>query len=242
MYLIRRILRKISTTIVKKIGVVNMPYINQKTIQEAARDGDLIKLGALINKQQFPQKDIDKALCRSIANGNILVTKYLIEQGADIDFYKNFVLAWCIANDHLIMTKYLIEEHGAKSYVDKNPLLVWCIVNGQLQMAKYLIEQGADINIYKNALLHCCTKNARSDIAEYLVKDHNAVDDDSRYAGMVYLVIHGYLTEIKYLVEEYNPSHHRFNDIMLSKCVNYDKNYHMLWIVKGLIDDKYSAT
>ena len=63
--------------------------------------------------------------------------KYLIEQGADIHVYNDYVLRYSAENGNLELVKYLIEK-GADIHANDDYALCWSAENGHLKVVKYL--------------------------------------------------------------------------------------------------------
>ncbi len=127
-------------------------------------------------------RDTEGNIPLSIAsrNNNILLVKYLVEQGADVnqkDAYGETSLFAAVRKSSENIVTYLIEQ-GAdvnqKNACGETSLFA-AVRRGNENIVKYLVEHGADVNegIYGNTPLFAAVRKSNENIVKYLV-DHGA--------------------------------------------------------------------
>ena len=119
-------------------------------------------------------KNDDYVLKLSITKGNLLIVKYLIEHGADIDI----ALIWSIFHNQFQIMKYLVES-GADIHVQSERALLDSVGQGHLRIVKYLIEKGANIHANNEKELTSAIANGDFDMVKCLVENGaNICKDD----------------------------------------------------------------
>ena len=84
-------------------------------------------------------------------DGQIDVTKYLVENCADINIKNKYgatASALASSSGHLEIIKYLIEKMDYHN--DWDNLLMWAAYGGSIDIVKYLVENGALVNAKDN--------------------------------------------------------------------------------------------
>src|SRR6185436_15296859 len=138
-----------------------------KTINDAARNGNLIGLKYLIKRGL--SFDIKHILQLSADNGHLEVVKYLIEKhNADIHADNDAAL-WLSARDgHLEIVKYLVEKHNADIHADNDAALWLSAENGHLEVVKYLVSKGADVHADNEYALWLSASKGHLEVVKYL--------------------------------------------------------------------------
>jgi ankyrin repeat protein len=146
-----------------------------------------------------------------ISPGNMEMTRFLVEQGADVNAVV-FVLAPlenAAARGHLEIAQFLL-EHGADVNLrggDGNPPLRWAVERGHADVVDLLLEHGADLEfideLYGRGVLHLAALNGHLDIVRSLVSRGtklNARDSTDR-TPLHYAAKYGHQRVADYLVE-----------------------------------------
>ena len=122
---------------------------------------------------------------------------------------------------------YLAMKPFSKTKYNKDTALIYYSEHGYLSVVKYLIEEGVDIHFVNDTPLRLATIIGHYDIVEYLVR-HGADIDNSE--ALIHASAHGYLSILKYLVEQ-GANIHIENDAALSWACQYGQ----LDVVKYLV-------
>ena len=170
----------------------------REEILRACRRGDLKKVKFLVEEKGVSiditdecQETLLMIACRT---GNVQITGYLLDKGADINVYyayesgKNPLTYACSKGD-LELVKCLVErlkDINVKDYFRKSPL-VRAFENGNLDIAEYLIEHGADIS------------NIVEDMREDVTEEYPLI----RCIKAIYEKDMGRLTDLKEFFEAY---------------------------------------
>jgi ankyrin repeat protein len=88
----------------------------------------------------------DKTIEEAAKNGNLIGVKHFIDLGTDIHIDNDVALRRSAENGHLFMVKYLVEHYGAAVNATNNEALQVSAKNGHLNVVNYLVEKGAVIN------------------------------------------------------------------------------------------------
>jgi ankyrin repeat protein len=89
-------------------------------------------------------RDLDSALFKASADGDLDLVKFFIDRGANIHYANDYALVYASSNGHLEVVKYLIGK-GADIHARNDYALRLASLNGKLEVVKYLIGKGADI-------------------------------------------------------------------------------------------------
>jgi len=161
-------------------------YSYATPIIEAAEDGDLARVQALLNNRaDVNAKDNYKqtALHFASQNGHKEVVVLLIANGADVNasrFDGETPLHWALSHDRDEIAELLIAEGAnvtAKSEYGETPLLL----AHNLKLIELLISKGADINVKTNSGLTLLHRAETKEIAEFFIDkgvDVNAKDSN----------------------------------------------------------------
>lgn len=107
----------------------------------------LVECGEDVNKRTISKKS---SLIEACWYGNSEIVEYLIEQGADVNYYSSIgtPLVFSVAKNDLEIIKILI-KHKANVHLtteDNDSILFWAITNDSHDVVRYLVENGALIN------------------------------------------------------------------------------------------------
>lgn len=107
-------------------------------------NAEIVRYLLSLKKFSFSINDLSDYLIISAKNGNVEVSKILLEAGANIDrIINDHVLYYNVTCGKMAFVKYL-EELGMN--ITSNPyFLTFCLSNGHNDMAKYLIDKGNKI-------------------------------------------------------------------------------------------------
>ena len=125
--------------------------------------------------------------------------KALIQEGVDVESYKDYMLCEAARNGDLDTIKYLT-EHGANTHAWDNSAFGYAARKGYLDIIKYLVEHGADIHADDDFALRTASCYGQLEVVKYLVEqgtDIHANNDDALCWSSVY----GYFDVVKYLVK-----------------------------------------
>ena len=75
---------------------------------EAAQNGDLVLVKSLLNQGADIHAQDDEALFWAGQKGNLEIVKYLVKKGADIQTDNDCALKWAAAEGHLEVIKYFL--------------------------------------------------------------------------------------------------------------------------------------
>jgi hypothetical protein len=103
----------------------------------------------------------------SVMNGNLEMTKYLLDLGADIHMASDRALIAAIGLNNFDILKLLIER-GANIHVEDDYPLIVASKFGHLRIVKYLVEHGVDITAQNYEALNTARKLGHKDIEQYL--------------------------------------------------------------------------
>ena len=79
------------------------------------------------------------ALEEAAENNDLIMVKYLIDNGADIHAWHDMAVRWATRKGHLRIIKYLVSK-GASIDIYKEEALGWAASVGYLDIVKYLVE------------------------------------------------------------------------------------------------------
>ena len=105
---------------------------------EAAQNGDLVLVKSLLNQGADIHAQDDEALFWAGQKGNLEIVKYLVKKGADIHAENDYVLQIAAKNGHLAVVKYLVKK-GADIQTDNDCALKWAAAEGHLEVIKYFL-------------------------------------------------------------------------------------------------------
>jgi len=164
-------------------------------------DGINFHIGAYIDGEFV--YDGNSALWCASSDGNVLMVKYLVSIGADINVCYSHALLLSAANGHIQMVKYLVSIGSDPHYFgqvvdnvaycghlgilkyfvsigvhceDGNALSI-SAENGHLEMVKYLVSIGADVNAQDGCALYWSELNGHTHVVDYLMSV-GAIGDD----------------------------------------------------------------
>jgi ankyrin repeat protein len=198
-----------------------------KTVEEAAKNGNLVGLKYLLEKYKGDLYDITDALGMASKNGHINIVKLLVKE-CNADIYTKTLR---IKLNYFEANKYFI-----KNGRNNERTLMVSSMYGCLETVKYLVEKRrADIHINNDLPLRISTEYGNFEIVKYLVDhgaDVNAFDDYSfeEFSPLISSVENGDLEMVKYLVE------HGVDIYIVNMALQFSARNGNLEIVKYLID------
>jgi ankyrin repeat protein len=140
----------------------------------------------------------EKALAAACRLGKREITKYLVEQGADIHTQREQALCNAAFNGDLDIVILLVEQ-GADIHAQEEQTLYEAVCKGHLHIVKFLAEQGIDIHAQEeHALISACRLD-HLEIVKYLVEQGADIAAQNEQA-LKEACITGSLSLIKYLV------------------------------------------
>ena len=116
-----------------------------------------------------------------VKGGDLDIVKYLVGHGADIHAYDDYALCFASENGHLDIVKYLVEQ-GANIHAGDDDALYLASEYGYLDVVKYLVEQGADIHTGHDFALREASSGGHLDIVKYLVEQGANIRARNDYA------------------------------------------------------------
>ncbi|UCC72538.1 MAG: ankyrin repeat domain-containing protein [Gemmatimonadota bacterium] len=146
-----------------------------------------------------------------ISPGNIELTRFLVEQGADVNAiaYVLAPLESAAARGHLEIAEFLL-EHGADVDLrgnDGNPPLRWAVERGHTDVVNLLLKHGAALDfreeLYGRDLLHIAALNGHLDIVRSLVSHDVELNgrDDTGQTPLQLAAKYGHQRVADYLIE-----------------------------------------
>lgn len=214
----------------EKIGtqypLLKYKYVNEKFL-DACADGDLKAIDLLIKTE--PEVDLNYygnlnvtplyyavATIEPVADNNIDLIRYLIENGADIDALNDptnndRVTALNVACqlEKLNVVMFLL-EHGAalesRTREEETPLFSACARNKDTKVVDFLISKGADINaknIYGQSPLMAAIWDKRYNIAKQLLKAGAGVQAKNKWGetALHFACAHGNVEMVELLLK-----------------------------------------
>jgi ankyrin repeat protein len=187
-----------------------------------------------------------------ISPGNVEMTRFLVEQGADVNAtgYVFAPLENAAARGHMEIAEFLL-ENGADVNLrggDGNPPLRWAVERGHAEVVDLLLEHGAAVDftdaLYGRDLLHLAALNGHLDVVRSLVSrgvELNGRDSTGR-TPLRYAAKYGHEIVADYLVEggavrpsdleeNYGPSPHLTRRMASGEAVAWYLN-HRGWAVR----------
>lgn len=122
-------------------------------------------------KRSVPKVSLNKAFVESCKFNNVLITKYLVDLGADISVDNDVALRNACRYGHLEIVKYLVENGANIHSIYYNEALINSCRHGYLNLVKYLIENGADIHVEDNYALFVASYHGHLEVVKYLVEN-----------------------------------------------------------------------
>ena len=121
---------------------------------------------------QEEQDKINKEFIKAVKNGDLVLVKSLLNQGADINSYddNDYVLKISAEKGHLEVVEYLV-EHGVDIHTKNNQALIFASIKGHLDVVKYLVEKGADIHALNDYALKLASFHGYLEIVKFFLFD-----------------------------------------------------------------------
>jgi 7,8-dihydropterin-6-yl-methyl-4-(beta-D-ribofuranosyl)aminobenzene 5'-phosphate synthase len=151
-------------------------------IHQAAKDGDLDTLKALLEKDptlaNARNESEETPLHMAATGGHLDIVKFLIEKGSDVnasDNQKNTPLHLACYGGFKDVAEELI-IHGADieaRVTNGTTPLYWTVPGGHIEMFRFLVDKGADIHAKTDdgsSLLHAAALYGQRDIAKLLME------------------------------------------------------------------------
>ena len=120
-------------------------------LYDSASIGNLKRVILLVeqglDKNQIGRLRKETALCRAAGNNHLVVVRYLVEQGADME--KEDRDGWTpLMCGYLEVTRYLLEQGANRDKASNHRItsLHWAAKRRHLEIAKLLMVYGADLN------------------------------------------------------------------------------------------------
>lgn len=89
------------------------------------------------------RKDLEGSMFEAVKHGNLVMTETLLDCGADVHEYRDFVLRRACADGRLDLVKLLVDR-GADIHVKRDGALRRACRNRRWDVVEYLIQQGCD--------------------------------------------------------------------------------------------------
>lgn len=157
------------------------------------------------------------------------VTRYLIDNGANVHAADEYPLRYAIENGHESIVKYLIKKE-ANIHVQNGDVLIYAADHGLETIVRYLVENGADVHAQDDSALQYAAENGDESIMQYLVEngaDIHAEDERALYVA----ARSGHESVVRYLVEK-GADVHAKNDRALCIAAEYGNDP----VVKYLVE------
>jgi ankyrin repeat protein len=177
-------------------------------LQDAARAGDVKKVGEMVGKGA----DVNYAenfrmdgsvedsgwtpLMSAAMTGNIEIAKLLVNGGAWVNYMNSRVISalFLAANGGFIDVVKLLVEHNAyinnSDFEQVTPLMA-ASMNGHQQVVKYLVEKKAGLNLSHkdgDSALMFALANRHSEIAQFLIEAGADINIRNRYGASALLI------------------------------------------------------
>jgi ankyrin repeat protein len=112
--------------------------------------------------------NLEKQLIIAAERGYLKMVKNFVEQGADINAYRNHALRWSAHRGHLDVVKYLVEQGADINHTDRGLALSWAAARGHFEVVKYLVEQGTIVNAENDQALEWAIRHNHIEVVLYL--------------------------------------------------------------------------
>jgi len=195
-----------------KTSIKNIEYVcardNIKMIKQMV---DVIKtvemMCARCNVKLQLNREIDIMFVHSVTHDHIETVKYLLDNGANIDFgmgiyifsEKTSVLLFCVHRGKLSLVKYLM---SVGAHVNWNKAITLGAEGGHFEIVKYLVKQWNShcIGQYpiNEHLVGTCFQRGYTKVAKYLVGIGAKIQNDGRF--VIWCAERGDLEAIEYLI------------------------------------------
>ena len=118
-------------------------------------------------QRKFDIDEVSEMLPWAVSKGNLEITKYLLDRGADIHMANDRSLIAAVILNNFDILKLLIKRGANIHSEDDYPLIV-ASKFGHLHIVKYLIENGADVTAQNYQALNTAKEYGHKEIEQYL--------------------------------------------------------------------------
>ncbi|ANB50387.1 putative ankyrin repeat protein [Powai lake megavirus] len=130
---------------------------------------NVIKNSSDLNDKYIKHSNINECLCQAIGNGHTDIVKFLIEEGADINFDNSKPLLYAVKMSHYDIVEMLLKINTINIYNSYDIAKICCINNNCIILG-LLIDNGLNLLDYYNDLLNFCFENKSTDCANLLIQ------------------------------------------------------------------------
>ena len=135
------------------------------------------------NDEYVPICDIDETFMQAAKYNNIIIAKWCLKNGANINVSNDFALCVASSRGYLKMVRFLFEK-GANFDYDDNYALRYACKHGHLEIVQLFIERGIDLYNWGSYELMFSSEGGSLDVVKFLLEKNaniHALDDAALY-------------------------------------------------------------
>jgi ankyrin repeat protein len=131
-------------------------------------DGNFNDTSTKLKTVIFEKDVIEEIFLDSCLNGQIKISKWLVELGADIRTDNELAFQRSCLNGHIEIAKWLVLL-GVDIHANNELAFRWSCENGHFEIAKWLVELGVNIHTINECAFQRSCLNGHIEIAKWLV-------------------------------------------------------------------------
>ncbi|BCS82549.1 putative ankyrin repeat protein [Cotonvirus japonicus] len=218
---------------------------NNEAIKNAIESGYFLIIKNLLKHKyniNICNQILTEQLNTAVLRRDLDKVKYLVENGADINFDRGLAIKNASSNGFLSIVQYLV-KNGANIHADNDCAVRHALTNEHLDLAKYLVSVGANIHAVDNYALRWASRRGHFKIVQYIVENgaiyYVANNSLCSFDNPIYNANQKCHTKIvKYLnknvsVKKYKTNYQDYN-LMKLACRRDDINQLKLLVEKGI--------
>ena len=101
---------------------------------------------------------------------SVSLTIAMIEAGANIHVYNDYLLHSAVSQGWLAMVKCLVGKYGLDIHAMDDLVLCLAVIEGRLEVAKYLVEKNANVHARLKFTLKMARQRRHTKTADFLEK------------------------------------------------------------------------
>jgi Ankyrin repeats (3 copies) len=150
---------------------------------DAAREGDIERVRALLRDAAVAQPAHDYALDEAAENGHVEVVRLLLANGADPGAHGGFPLSASAGNGRVGVVQLLLANGADPAAYDSCPLR-WAAEHGYVEIARLLLAAGADPAARNDEAIRLASKNGHVEVVRFLLADDRVRASTDNYSAI----------------------------------------------------------